>query len=142
MAKLILSSALIVLMTVFVGCTNAANSKTELTPDSPAEQTRSKETADLFRTYWLESPTVLLWPKGAPGVKADKENESEVTVHRHDTILDRAILNVHRPTLTMHLPPKALATGAAVIVCPGGGRRRLAIDKEGQIGRASCRERV
>ncbi|MBT4140886.1 MAG: alpha/beta hydrolase, partial [Candidatus Latescibacteria bacterium] len=30
-----------------------------------------------------------------------------------------------------HLPPRELATGAAVLVCPGGGYHHLAIQKEG-----------
>ena len=44
---------------------------------------------------------------------------------------DRAILTVNEPTLTVYLPPKEKATGAAVVICPGGGYMRLAIDKEG-----------
>ena len=53
---------------------------------------------------------VVLWPAGAPGA------------------LGREPLDV--PTLTPYLPPKGKATGAAVIVCPGGGYSRLA-DHEG-----------
>jgi acetyl esterase/lipase len=44
---------------------------------------------------------------------------------------DRAISNVSEPTLTVYLPPKEKATGTAIVVCPGGGYARLAIDKEG-----------
>jgi acetyl esterase/lipase len=41
-----------------------------------------------------------------------------------------------RPTLTPYPAPEALATGAAVIICPGGGYRTLAMDHEGvQIAR-------
>ncbi len=39
--------------------------------------------------------------------------------------------NVHRPTLTCFAAPAARATGAAVIICPGGGYGILAWDKEG-----------
>lgn len=38
---------------------------------------------------------------------------------------------VSRPTLTIYLPPKEKATGAAVIVVPGGGYRFLAAGHEG-----------
>ncbi|HEY3397158.1 MAG TPA: alpha/beta hydrolase [Armatimonadota bacterium] len=39
------------------------------------------------------------------------------------------------PTLTVFLPPAELATGQAVVVCPGGGYGGLACDHEGyQIG--------
>jgi acetyl esterase/lipase len=41
------------------------------------------------------------------------------------------VRNVTRPTLTVHLPEPALATGAAVIVCPGGAFHFLAIEHEG-----------
>ena len=36
-----------------------------------------------------------------------------------------------RPTLTVYLPPKEKATGAAVIICPGGGYFILAASHEG-----------
>ncbi|MBL8219704.1 MAG: alpha/beta hydrolase [Bryobacterales bacterium] len=44
---------------------------------------------------------------------------------------DRAVSNVSEPTLTVYLPPKEKATGVAIVICPGGGYARLAIDKEG-----------
>ncbi len=44
---------------------------------------------------------------------------------------DRHISRIHNPTLTVYLPPRDKATGAAVVICPGGGHRFLAIDHEG-----------
>src|SRR5436305_4623871 len=41
------------------------------------------------------------------------------------------IRNVTTPTLTAYLPDPATATGAAVIVCPGGGFRMLSWQSEG-----------
>ena len=41
------------------------------------------------------------------------------------------ISKVSRPTLTVYFPPKDKATGAAVVVCPGGGYRILAVSHEG-----------
>jgi acetyl esterase/lipase len=58
-----------------------------------------------------ESKTELLWPQGAPGAKGDTEND--------------------KPTLTISLPPADKATGAAVVVCPGGGYGHLAMTYEG-----------
>lgn len=49
---------------------------------------------------------VVLWPEGAPGALGKEPADV--------------------PTLTPYLPPKERATGAAVIVCPGGGYGRLA----------------
>ena len=41
------------------------------------------------------------------------------------------ISNVVQPTLTVFVPAPGTANGTAVIVCPGGGYARLAIDSEG-----------
>ena len=46
-------------------------------------------------------------------------------------MVNERVQKTHNPILTAHLPPAELATGAAVIVCPGGGYRHLAINKEG-----------
>jgi endo-1,4-beta-xylanase len=43
----------------------------------------------------------------------------------------RRITGVNKPTLAVYLPAKEAATGAAVIVLPGGGHKHLAIDHEG-----------
>ncbi|MCY3814466.1 MAG: alpha/beta hydrolase, partial [Gammaproteobacteria bacterium] len=59
---------------------------------------------------------VPLWPNGAPGALGD--------------------LDVDCPQLTVHLPAPDAATGAGVIVAPGGGYRILASDHEGlQVAR-------
>ena len=48
---------------------------------------------------------------------------------------ERVVRNVTRPTLTPVLPEAGKATGAAVIVAPGGGHRFLSITHEGyQVG--------
>jgi endo-1,4-beta-xylanase len=44
---------------------------------------------------------------------------------------DQVVSSVHRPSLTVYLPSKAVATGAAVIVAPGGGYRELWVSHEG-----------
>jgi acetyl esterase/lipase len=63
-----------------------------------------------------QDSTVLLWPEGAPQAQG-----SEVT---------------DKPALTLHFPAEAEATGAAVIVNPGGGYNILASDHEGlQVAR-------
>jgi acetyl esterase/lipase len=54
----------------------------------------------------------LLWPDGAPGAKGTDEGD--------------------KPTLTIYLPDKEKATGAAVVIFPGGGYGHLAMDHEGR----------
>ncbi len=53
----------------------------------------------------------LLWADGAPGAKGSEEGD--------------------KPALTIYLPAKEKATGAAVVICPGGGYGHLAMDHEG-----------
>ncbi|MCL4813909.1 MAG: hypothetical protein KJ061_15570, partial [Vicinamibacteraceae bacterium] len=65
---------------------------------------------------------IPLWPEGVPGAKAIAEPEREV---------DGRIFHVHEPALAFHPAPADLATGTAVIVCPGGGYARLAMANEG-----------
>ncbi len=58
-----------------------------------------------------ETKTELLWPAGAPDAKGTTDND--------------------KPTLTVSLPAADKATGAAVVVCPGGGYGGLAMSYEG-----------
>lgn len=70
-----------------------------------------------------EHPIVPLWPNGAPGSEARKGEPEK--------IVGNNVSNIHHPSLTVHLPVKSQATGAAVIVAPGGGHARLSIQNEG-----------
>jgi endo-1,4-beta-xylanase len=81
---------------------------------------------------------VLLWPDGAPGSEGKTAPESTVPA-RDDGL--RRIATIHKPSLTLHLPAKDKATGAAVIIMPGGGHRYLAIDNEGHTVASWLRER-
>jgi acetyl esterase/lipase len=78
-----------------------------------------------------EEPQVIpLWPSGAAG--SEGKTEPEVVAEQgKNGVHDRHISRVHNPTLTVYLPPRDKATGAAVVICPGGGHRFLAIDHEG-----------
>jgi acetyl esterase/lipase len=54
--------------------------------------------------------TVLLWPDGAPGAGGKQDED--------------------RPTLSIYVPA-GRASGAGVVICPGGGYAHLAMEKEG-----------
>jgi acetyl esterase/lipase len=70
-----------------------------------------------------EPQVVPLWPNGAPGFE-NRRNEPEAAK-------DYWVKNIHNPSITVFLPPKEKATGAAVVICPGGGHRELVFNAEG-----------
>lgn len=79
----------------------------------------------------MEPPAELkgaipLYAGVAPGSENDKQKEKWARVGG-----DYVARNVTRPTLTPFLPAKGKATGAAVIVTPGGGFQVLAMKNEG-----------
>ena len=77
---------------------------------------------------------IPIWPGVAPGSagsRLEEEYRDRAITDGTDTKLDRSVRGVTRPTLTVYLPTPRNATGAAVIICPGGGFSHLAIDKEG-----------
>jgi putative heme-binding domain-containing protein len=77
-----------------------------------------------------ELHVVPLWPGGAPGSEGKKTPE-KVLEQSKGAKHDRRVSSIHEPSLTVYLPAKEKATGAAVVICPGGGHRVLAIDHEG-----------
>ncbi|MEN9635325.1 MAG: hypothetical protein RL077_3729 [Verrucomicrobiota bacterium] len=75
-----------------------------------------------------------LWPGKAPGEIKDLPPESDQTKPTDRPVAGKTVLrlgNVTQPTLTIYSPPSAKNTGAAVLVCPGGGYNILAADLEG-----------
>jgi acetyl esterase/lipase len=77
-----------------------------------------------------DKPEIIpLWPAGAPGSEGWNQQEQETLVPL--PIAFRTIRNVTQPTLTAFLPHSSVATGTAVIICPGGAFHSLAIDHEG-----------
>lgn len=70
---------------------------------------------------------IRLWPGKAPG----SENWTVPETTTTSPSGDRTISNVSDPSVTVYLPPPDRATGAAVIVAPGGALRVLGWDNEG-----------
>lgn len=69
------------------------------------------------------SVVVPLWPNGAPGFEQRKDIPEQAESYW--------VKNVNNPSITVFLPAKEKATGAAVILCPGGGFRELGFVPEG-----------
>lgn len=78
----------------------------------------------------IEKP-ILLFPNGAPGesVKLIEKGDSEGGKTGGETVL--RITNVSEPTITIYQAPEEIASGAAMVVCPGGAYNILAYDLEG-----------
>ena len=74
-----------------------------------------------------EPQPILLWPDGAPGSEGKTGEETMRVAPAGDHIVS----NVHRPSITPYLPSKETATGAAVVIAPGGGHSELWMDHEG-----------
>ena len=67
--------------------------------------------------------TIPLWPEGAPGFESRRSEAEQAKSYW--------VKNIHNPSITAFLPPKDKATGAAVVICPGGGHRELVFKAEG-----------
>ena len=74
-----------------------------------------------------EPSEILLWPAGAPG----SEGKSAREIVETGTNGERRVWSIHAPSLTPFLPTKEKATGAAVIIAPGGAHWLLCVDHEG-----------
>ncbi len=74
-------------------------------------------------------PVVELWPDGAPGSEGKDGKDNPETVRVTDAG-DHVVSNVHRPSLSVYVPT-GKATGAGVLVIPGGSHRELWMDHEG-----------
>lgn len=81
--------------------------------------------------YAMKGPSVLLWPNGAPGSEGKTTPERWIEGGTPDRF--HRVTNIHRPSISVYLPPPENATGAAFIVCPGGGHRYLVVDLEGEF---------
>ncbi len=66
----------------------------------------------LLSNFASSQETIVLWPGGAPGAVGSEDADI--------------------PTIEAHLPGERNNTGAAIVVCPGGGYGHLAMDHEGQ----------
>ncbi len=80
------------------------------------------------------SEPILLWPKGAPGPKTELPPEADTTKPNDNQVAGKPLIrlgNVTAPSITIYPAPKDKNTGAAVLVCPGGGYSILAMDLEG-----------
>ena len=85
----------------------------------------------LIGSAMAQDNPILLFPKGAPGetTKLIEKADTDGGKTGGETVL--RVTNVSEPTITVYPAPDEVATGAAMVVCPGGGYNILAYDLEG-----------
>ena len=84
-----------------------------------------------FTTSYInaQQKVIPLYNGAAPGSENWTWTEQENNNNAWNT---KVVFNVSHPTLTVFLPDSSVAnTGAAVVICPGGGFYALSIDSEG-----------
>jgi acetyl esterase/lipase len=101
------------LIFIFIASFTSCNTKNTSDQHESATQSNSK----LFKT----SPEIPIWTNTIPNVELITGNE---------TIIDGIAKNVSNPTIKIFSPINK-NTGAAVLVFPGGGYTKVAIELEG-----------
>lgn len=77
---------------------------------------------------------ILLWPNGAPGSEGmtKAQEVSKPSTDPKNKSLPGNFTVSHVPSIFVFLPPPAVrATGAAMVIAPGGGHTQLVMEKEG-----------
>lgn len=72
---------------------------------------------------------VRLWANGAPGSEGKTAPEVDEPPNQSHGYLK--VTGVHSPSITVFLPPREKATGASMVIAPGGGHQFLNFDQEG-----------
>ncbi len=74
-----------------------------------------------------EPDPIALWADGAPG------SEGKTAAERIEKTASGSlkVYSIHNPTITPYLPNREAASGAAVVIFPGGGHRELNVSSEG-----------
>ena len=77
---------------------------------------------------YAQSSIVKPWPHGIPGSKASESYREKATIT--DGLISR-FEKVTDPSIFVFLPEAGKSTGAAILICPGGGYGALAFAHEG-----------
>ena len=72
---------------------------------------------------FAQDKILKVWPDGAPN-----DNGMNLPEEKYDGVRVR---NVSEAEMFIYFPESAINTGAAVLICPGGGYRIEAMDHEG-----------
>jgi acetyl esterase/lipase/rhodanese-related sulfurtransferase len=81
-----------------------------------------------------EPESIKVWPGKAPGETKELPPEADISKPGQGLVAGKPVIrlgNVSTPMLAIYRPAKEIDTGAAVVICPGGGHTILAYDLEG-----------
>ena len=81
--------------------------------------------------FHTTAPIIPIWPGVAPGSEGKTAPERWIEGGTPDQF--HRVTDIHKPSITVYLPSKDKATGAAFIFAPGGGHRYLVVDLEGEL---------
>jgi len=76
-----------------------------------------------------DHPEIRLWANGAPGSEGKTAKEVDEPPNKDHGYLK--VTGIDNPSVTVFLPPRETATGAAIVIAPGGGHQFLNFDQEG-----------
>jgi endo-1,4-beta-xylanase len=76
---------------------------------------------------------VTLWPKGSPMLRAmpGSDKPEQFNMSKGKTGRVQSVVNIHNPSIEVHLAPADKANGAAIIVAAGGGNQTCNVGGEG-----------
>jgi endo-1,4-beta-xylanase len=99
------------------------------TPAQPAQPLKLLEPKPLVPG----AKVVTLWPVGSPMLRAEKGWDQPEVFNMTRNIPDRveSVVNIHNPSIEVHLAPADEANGMAVIVAAGGGNTTCNVGPEG-----------
>lgn len=82
----------------------------------------------VFESFSQKRDIIYLWPGKVPGEVKEKQAPVIDTTGKDSVLRFNEVTN---PAIEVWMPDPSTVNGSAVIVCPGGGYRILAYDKEG-----------
>ena len=76
---------------------------------------------------------VTLWPKGSPALRAlpGYDKPEQFNMSKGTPLRVQSVVNIHNPSIEVHLAPADKANGMAVIVVAGGGNNTCNVGGEG-----------
>ncbi|HWE02123.1 MAG TPA: alpha/beta hydrolase [Tepidisphaeraceae bacterium] len=76
---------------------------------------------------------VTLWPKGSPALRPVEgyDQPEKFNLSRSTPSRVQSVVNIHNPSIEVHLAPADKANGMAIIVAAGGGNKTCNVGNEG-----------